>query len=106
MTYLLIARSALASREKSEISALRRPLRQCEELAQCEKSEQSEKSPGFEPGQSPLAQDEAERLKARIIAVVTADPAVFDRELYNALIVEWTGYEAALGQQAVQGIIA
>jgi hypothetical protein len=98
MSYLAIARSALLTREKSEISPPRQSSRPSERSSACEISEGSEKSPGFEP--DPLGQtlQEAERLKARVIAMVTADPAQFDRELYDALTAEWKNYEVTLAR--------
>jgi hypothetical protein len=100
MTYLELARSALRHCEQSEKSPSAATSRPREASSGCEISEQSEKSPGFESGRSSAAQDEAELLKLRIIAVVTVDPAAFDRELYDLLMAEWAGYEASLASHA------
>jgi hypothetical protein len=93
MSYIDIARSALARREKSERSPPQQTSGPSERSSDGEKSERGEKSPGCEPDQSALTLEEAERLKARIIAAVTVDLAEFDRELYDALTAEWKTYE-------------
>jgi hypothetical protein len=93
MSYLAIARSALLTREKSEISPPQATPGRNERTSACEKSERSEKSPDREPDESALTLEEAERLKARIIAVVSVDPAEFDRELYDALTAQWQAFD-------------
>jgi hypothetical protein len=57
-----------------------------------EKNEENEKSPGAR-----LAAAEAERLKARIVTVVTVDPKRFDRAEYESLMARWEAHEAAGG---------
>lgn len=69
MTYLDIALAALTDGEISEI---------------CEKS-------------PVLVEDEAERLKAEIVAAATVEPAEFDRAAYDALWVRWNAHEAGGG---------
>jgi hypothetical protein len=97
MSYLKIARSALLSRERSEQSSPQQPSQPSERSSDGEISERSEKRPGLEPDSSTLTL-EAERLKSHIIAVVTVDPAEFDRELYDVLTAEWLAYEATLAR--------
>ncbi len=95
MTYLEIARAALVKREtseRSEKSPLLQTVGQGDERPTCEKrSAGGETSPLLMP-------EEAEELKAQIIAAVTVEPAVFDRALYEELTARWDAHEAALNQ--------
>ena len=56
-----------------------------------ERNESDEETPGR------LSVADAERLKARIIEVVTAEPADFDRAEYHRLWTLWKAHEAAGG---------
>jgi hypothetical protein len=96
MTYLDLARSALSRGEKREQRPSQTTAGRCEDGLDGEKSEICEKSPATNDAAAGLTAEEVARLKGRIIAVVTADPAHFDRELYGALMTEWTAYEASL----------
>ena len=106
MSYLDIARSALLAREESEISPPEKTSRPSETSSVCEISEESEKSPGFGPDQSALAPEEAERLKARIITVVTVDPEKFDRALYEELTARWNAHEAMMASHDAESEVS
>jgi hypothetical protein len=96
MSYLAIARSALLTREKGEERPHLGTAGQRARSSDGEISEESEQCPGCELDQPALSLEEAEQLKARIIAVVTVDPAEFDRALYDVLMAEWLACEATL----------
>jgi hypothetical protein len=101
VSYLDIARAALADSEKCEKTPLLQTSARSERSSGGEISEQSEKSPGGEPCPLPLTSDEVEQLKARIIAAVTVDPAEFDREKYDVLMATWVAHEATLDMHAL-----
>ncbi len=96
MSYLDIARSALAAFEKSEESPSET---EGGGLSEVFAGEESEESRGTDRTNFPLEADEAERLKASIIAAVTVEPAVFDRTRYEALTARWDAHERALARR-------
>jgi len=69
-------------------------------MSACEISEKSEERSARDLETPRLTLDEAEQLKARIIAAVTVEPEEFDRERYDALMAEWNAYEATLVRRA------
>ncbi len=87
MNYLALARTAADQYERNEKTLTRRS---DDSATGYERNELHEKTPI-------LAPHEAERLKVRIIEVVTADPALFDRTEYERLTARWEAHASAGG---------
>jgi hypothetical protein len=87
MSYLAIARDAASRYERNERSLTRS---RSDSATGYERNELHEISPILRPL-------EAERLKVRIVEVVTIDPGQFDRAEFDRLWAMWKAHEAAGG---------
>ena len=105
MTYLDLARSALARRDTSVQCAPEMNFHRRQDRSSCEISEQSEKRSGPD-GRRTLTAAEAEQLKREIIAAVTVVPEDFDRQHYEALLARWNTHEAAMAGHTDEGQVA